>query len=79
MYDPATYSKETSPLPAANPEQAAQWYKRAAEAGNAEAQYHYGMLLKSGRTEEPNGPELGVQWLQKAADQGHAQAKAELK
>jgi hypothetical protein len=78
MYDPATYSKDTSPLPAANPAQAADWYKRAAEAGNAEAQYYYGMLLKSGRTEEPNGPELAVQWLQKAAEQGHAQAKAEL-
>jgi Sel1 repeat-containing protein len=75
MYDPATYSPETSPLPAPNPEQAAAWYRQAAEAGIAEAQYRLGMLLMSGKTDEPNGPELGVAWLRKAADQGHPQAK----
>jgi hypothetical protein len=75
MYDPATYSPETSPLPAPNPEQAAAWYRQAAEAGIAEAQYRLGMLLMSGKTDEPNGPELGVSWLRKAADQGHPQAK----
>ena len=75
MYDPATYSPETSPLPAPNPEQAVEWYRQAAEAGIAEAQYRLGMLLMSGKTDEPNGPELGVSWLRKAADQGHPQAK----
>jgi Sel1 repeat len=75
MYDPATYSPETSPLPAPNPEQAAAWYRQAADAGIAEAQYRLGMLLMSGKTAEPNGPELGVSWLRKAADQGHPQAK----
>jgi TPR repeat protein len=75
MYDPATYSPETSPLPAPNPEQAFEWYRQAAEAGIAEAQYRLGMLLMSGKTDEPNGPELGVSWLRKAADQGHPQAK----
>ncbi|MBK8175039.1 MAG: SEL1-like repeat protein [Rhodospirillales bacterium] len=78
MYDPETYSPETSPLPAPNPAQAADWYRQAAEAGIAEAQYRYGMLLKSGRTQEPNGPELGVIWLQKAADQGLDKAKEAL-
>jgi TPR repeat protein len=78
MYDPATYSPETSPLPAPNPTQAAEWYKQAAEAGIAEAQYRYGVLLMSGKTEEPNGPEKGVAWLQKAADQGHQNAKEAL-
>ena len=75
MYDPATFSPETSPLPAPNPEQAAEWYRQAAEAGIAEAQYRLGMLLMSGKTDEPNGPELGVSWLRQAADQGHPQAK----
>jgi TPR repeat protein len=75
MYDPATHSPETSPLPAPNPEQAVEWYRQAAEAGIAEAQYRLGMLLMSGKTDEPNGPELGVSWLRKAADQGHPQAK----
>ena len=75
MYDPATYSPETSPLPAPNPEQAVEWYRQAAEAGIAEAQYRLGALLMSGKVDEPNGPERGVAWLQKAADQGHQQAK----
>jgi TPR repeat protein len=75
MYDPATYSPETSPLPAPNPEQAVEWYRQAAEAGIAEAQYRLGMLLMSGKTDEPNGPELAVAWLRKAADQGHLQAR----
>jgi Sel1 repeat len=75
MYDPATYAPETSPLPAPNPEQAVEWYRQAAEAGIAEAQYRLGVLLMSGKTDEPNGPEMGVSWLRKAADQGHSQAK----
>jgi TPR repeat protein len=75
MYDPETYSPETSPLPAPNPEQAVEWYRQAAEAGIAEAQYRLGMLLMSGKTDEPSGPERGVAWLRKAADQGHPQAK----
>jgi hypothetical protein len=75
IYDPATYSPETSPLPAPNPEQAVEWYRQAAEAGIAEAQYRLGVLLMSGKTDEPNGPEMGVSWLRKAADQGHLQAK----
>ncbi|CAO3376476.1 tetratricopeptide repeat protein [Azospirillum argentinense] len=78
MYDPATHSAETSPLPAANPTQAAEWYRRAAEAGNAEAQFRYGRLLASGKTDDPQGPDAGLAWLRKAADQGHAQAKEAL-
>ena len=75
MYDPATYSPETSALPAPNPAQAAEWYRQAAEGGIAEAQFRLGQLLLSGKTEEPNGPELGIAWLRKAADQGHQGAK----
>lgn len=79
MYDPATYSAQTSPLPAANPAEAARWYGPAAQAGQAEAQYRLGMLLKSGATADTDGPERGVAWLRKAADQGYAPAQEELK
>jgi hypothetical protein len=79
MYDPATYNTQTSPLPAANPAEAARWYEPAAQAGQAEAQYRLGMLLKSGATADTDGPEKGVAWLRKAADQGYAPAQEELK
>lgn len=79
MYDPATYNAQTSPLPAANPAEAARWYEPAAQAGQAEAQYRLGMLLKSGATADADGPEKGVAWLRKAADQGYAPAQEELK
>jgi TPR repeat protein len=75
FYDPQTWTKEKSPLPAPNPLEAARWHKIAAEAGDAESQYRYGMLLKNGGTDEPNGPEMAVAWLRKAAEQGNAEAK----
>jgi hypothetical protein len=77
-YDPATWSKEASPMPAPNPIEAARWLKQAAEAGDAEAQYRYAMLLKSGGTDEASGPEQAVVWLRRAADQGHEEAKKEV-
>lgn len=79
MYDPATYSAQTSPLPAPNPTEAVRWYEPAAQAGQVEAQYRLGMLLKSGATADLDGPEKGVAWLRKAADQGYGPAKEELK
>lgn len=78
FYDPATWSKETSPLPAPNPLEAARWLKQAAEAGDAEAQYRYAMLLKSGGTDEATGPEQAVVWLRRAAEQGHEAARKEV-
>lgn len=78
LYDPAAWSAETSPLPAPNAEQAATWYRRGAESGDAEAQYRLGMVLRSGRTEAVDGPEQAVAWLRKAAEQGHAKAKEAL-
>lgn len=78
FYDPDTWSKDKSPLPAPNPVEAARWHKQAAEAGDAESEYRYGMLLKLGRTDAPDGPEQAQAWLRKAAEQGHALAKEEL-
>jgi TPR repeat protein len=78
FYDPDTWSKDKSPLPAPNPLEAARWHKQAAEAGDAESQYRYGMLLKLGRTDATDGPEQAQAWLRKAAEQGHKLAKEEL-
>lgn len=78
FYDPATWATDKSPLPAPNPVEAARWYQKSAEAGDVESQYRYGMLLRSGRTDDPDGPERSVAWLTKAADQGHAAAKQAL-
>ena len=78
FYDPDTWSKDKSPLPAPNPTEAARWHKQAAEAGDPESQFRYGMLLKLGRTDATDGPEQAQAWLRKAAEQGHALAKEEL-
>jgi hypothetical protein len=78
FYDPASWSKETSPLPSPNADQAAHWFRTAAETGDAEAQYRLGMVLKTGKTEQADGPEQAVSWLTKAAAQGHAKAKEAL-
>ena len=77
-YDPDTWSKDKSPLPAPNPTEAARWHKQAAEAGDAQSQFRYGMLLKLGRTDASDGPEQAQVWLRKSADQGFALAKEEL-
>lgn len=78
FYDPDSWRKDTSPFPAPNPDQAATWFRRAADAGNPEAQYRLGMVLKSGKTEAPDGPEQAVVWLRKSAEQGYAKAKGAL-
>lgn len=78
FYDPDTWAKDKSPLPAPNPMEAARWHKQAAEAGDPESEYRYGMLLKLGRTDAADGPEQAQAWLRKAAEQGHALAKEEL-
>ena len=77
MYDPATFSKDSSPLPEPNPVEAARWLKQAAQKGDAEAQYRFAMLLKRGGTDEENAPEQAVFWMRKAAEQGHELARKE--
>lgn len=53
-----------------DPEQAAHWMARAAEAGGAEAQYQLGVWLGMlGREHE------AAEWLERAAEQGHAGAQ----
>jgi hypothetical protein len=80
FYDPDTWSRESSPLPSPNPAEASRWHKQAAEAGDAESMYRYGMLLKLGRTEleQDQAQSLGRDFLQRALAAGHPLAAAAL-
>ena len=78
MYDPAFHSPKTSPIPTPNADAAASWYRKAAEAGDAEAEYRLGRVLMSGATSDPQGMESGLAWLKKAAGHGHPQARSAL-
>jgi TPR repeat protein len=74
MYDPDTWSKETSPMERPDAETAAYWYEPAARAGNVEAQRRLGKIL----TALPQGgiqKDKGKEWLAKAAEAGDAEAK----
>ena len=57
---------------------AADWYERAALAGNAEAQRRYGLLLAKGGAGLPADAGRAKAWLQQAADQNDAAAKKAL-
>jgi hypothetical protein len=76
FYDPL------SPQPksgfAADGARAADWYERAALAGNAEAQRKYGLLLAKGAAGLPSDPAKAKSWLQQAAAQNDAEAKKAL-
>jgi TPR repeat protein len=57
--------------------EAAKWFRKAAEQGEAEAQYYLGRLYEKGQgVTEDN--QQAVQWYRKAAEQGHAQAQLQL-
>lgn len=51
-----------------------QWYQRAAEQGDANAQNNLALMYVNGCGVEKNN-EAALQWFQKAAAQGHAKAK----
>ncbi len=57
---------------------AADWYERAALAGNPEAQRKYGLLLAKGGAGLPADPAKAKNWLQQAAAQNDAEAKKAL-
>ncbi len=68
MYDPATFSPQTSPLPGPNADTAKRWYEAAAGAGSVPAQRRLGTLLKD------SDPPKALEWLKKAAAAGDAEA-----
>jgi len=69
-----TFGSETPKLVADADIEAAQWYFKAASAGNADAQYSLGLLFMAGKGVQKNDNEAR-NWMQKAAQQGHADAK----
>ena len=75
MYDPSTFDSQTSAFPSPNADQAATYYLKAAETGDAEAQFLLGKLMVEGATSGPGDAEAGVVWLQRAAEQGNEDAK----
>ena len=54
------------------------WLEKAAEQGNAKAQYLYGVCYYNGEGVEENLTNA-IYWFKKAAEQGHADAQAALK
>ena len=53
---------------------ALEWYLKAAEQGNAKAQYSLGYCYYWGKGVEEDKKEA-LKWYRKAADQGHSDAK----
>ncbi len=75
FYDPLTPSKAGFTPDGAR---AADWYERAALAGNAEAQRKYGLLLAKGGAGLPADQGRARSWLQQVAAQNDAEAKKAL-
>ena len=57
-----------------NYEKAFEWYSKAANQGNAQAQYNLGSLYHNGQGVEKND-KRAFEWYRKAANSGHSQAK----
>ena len=58
--------------------EAVKWYRKAAEQGDASAQYNLGLMYLDGEGVRKNTSEA-KRWFKKAADQGHEKAKAHLR
>jgi hypothetical protein len=76
FYDPLVTPAKAGFTPDA--QRAADWYERAALAGNAEAQRKFGLLLAKGGTGLPADQGRAKSWLQQAAAQNDADAKKAL-
>jgi hypothetical protein len=76
FYDPLNPRPKSGFAPDAA--RAAEWYERAALAGNAEAQRKYGQLLAKGGPGLPADPVKARTWLQQAAAQNDPDAKKAL-
>jgi hypothetical protein len=76
FYDPLTAPPKAGFTP--DGARAADWYERAALAGNAEAQRKFGLLLAKGGAGLPPDQGRAKSWLQQAAAQNDAEAKKAL-
>lgn len=63
------YQMGSDVIPARNFVEACQWYRRAADQGNAEGQYHLGLYYLAGQMVEQD-EERGLELVRAAADQG---------
>ena len=54
------------------------WFRRAAELGDAESQFHLGGMYKYGTGGLPQNRVEAEKWYRKAAEQGHANSQFEL-
>ena len=54
-----------------NASQAVTWYRKAAEQGDADAQFNLGVMYAKG-VGVPKDASQAVTWFRKAAEQGHA-------
>ena len=61
-----------------NYEQAVQWFQKAADQGEAIAQFNLGLMYANGWGVAKNH-QMSIQWLRKAAAQGHQEAQKMLK
>ena len=57
---------------------AMEWYRKAAEQGNANGQYDLGLMYKNGKKGVAKDEVKAVEWLRKAAEQGHAYGQVHL-
>ena len=60
-----------------NYRQAAAWYQKAANQGDAAAQFNLGLMYDNGQGVAQNDQQAAA-WYQKAANQGHAKAQYNL-
>ena len=82
LEDPSDYLKlarlyENGTGVSQNDSEALEWYRKAAEKGNAEAQLELGKRYFDGRSVSVNASEA-VEWYRKAADKGNTEAQLEL-
>ena len=57
---------------------AVEWYRKAADQGDAAAQNNLALMYRDGRGGLPQSDALAVEWYRKAADQGDADAQFNL-
>ena len=74
LYDPVTHSPD-GVIKNADSEIAAGWYEKAAKAGDADAMFRLGEMLKEGMLDRSDASEQSLQWLRKAAEAGSKKAK----
>ena len=74
LYDPATFAPG-GVINNPSAESAAEWYEKAATAGDVDAMIRLGEMLGEGMLDRPDASEQSRKWLREAADAGSEKAK----